>query len=136
MKKIKTIFIQVRTCDEEEWLTLGAKCTRYTDFTEAIRDYNFEDFYYAIRNEKVYNWEHTYFKARINWLTGIKRVVCLTKNVEMTERSCSKIFIREIAIEQNVSDISFKTLTEVLPTKDFIEWMKDQLKQEINIIQN
>ena len=54
----------------------------------------------------------------------------------MTERSCSKIFIREIAVEQNVSDISFKTLTEVLPTKDFIEWMKDQLKQEINIIQN
>ena len=43
----------------------------------------------------------------------------------MTEKSCSKIFIREIAIEQNVLDISFKTLTEVLPAKDFIEFIKD-----------
>lgn len=133
MKKIKTIFIQVRTCNEEEWLTLGAKCTRYTDFTEAIRDYNFEDFYYAIRNERVYNWEHTYFKARINWLTGIRRVVCLTKNIEMTEKSCSKIFIREIAVEQSISDISFKTLTEVLPTKDFIEFIQDNIKKETTI---
>lgn len=48
----------------------------------------------------------------------------------MTERSCSKIFIREIAIEQSISDISFKTLTEVLPTQDFIEFIQDIIKKE------
>ena len=94
MKKIKTIMIQVRTSDEEEWETVGSKGTKYTEFTQAIREYSFEDFYNAIYNERYYNWEHTFFTTKINWLTRVRRVVCLTKNIEMTEKSCSKIYIK------------------------------------------
>lgn len=135
MKKVKTIFIQIRTCDEEEWLTIGTKGTRYTDFTQSVREYNFIDFFSAIRNERYYNWEHTFFKAKINWLTRIRRVVCKTKNIEMTEKSCSKIFVKEIALEQDISNINLKTLIEVLPSKDFINFIQDNLSKEIVIEQ-
>lgn len=133
MKKIKTIMIQVRTSDEEEWETIGAKGIRYTEFTQAIREYSFEDFYNAIYNKRYYNWEHTFFTTRTNWLTRVRRVVCLTKNIEMTEKSCSKIYIKEIALTQDISNTSLKTLQEVLPAKDFIEFIKDNWKEEIDI---
>ena len=125
MKKIKTIIIQVRTCDEEEWLTIGSRGSRYTEFTQAIREYSFDDFFYAVLSKRYYNWEHTYFKAKINLFTRIKRVVCTTKNIEMTERTCSKIFIKEIAIEQDINSINLQMLCKALPAKDFIEFIKD-----------
>ena len=136
MKKIKTIMIQVRTSDEEEWVTIGSRGSRYTDFTEAIREYDFNDFFYAVANERYYNWEHTYFKAKTNWFTGINRVVCVTKNIEMTELSCSKIFIKEKAFEQDINSITLKALFEVLPAKDFIEFVEDNKKKNIDITQN
>ncbi len=125
MKKIKTILIQVRTSEKEEWVTIGSKGIKYTEFTQAIREYSFVDFYNAIFNERYYNWEHTFFTTRTNWLTGISRVVCLTKDIEMTEKSCSKIYIKEIALTQDINNITLKTLFEALPAKDFIEFIKD-----------
>jgi len=136
MKKVKTIFIQVRTCDEENWVTIGARCSRYTEFTQAIREYDFMDFFLAVWSKRFYNWEFNYFKAKINFFTGTKKVICTTKNIEMTEKSCSKIFIKEIAFEQDLSNIHLKTLFEVLPAKDFIEFVQDNIKKEIDIIQN
>jgi len=136
MKKIKTIMIQVRTSSEEEWLTIASKGTRYTYFEEARREYTFDEFFEAICNKRYYNWEHTYFKPKFNLFSRIRKIVCLTKNVEMTEESCSKIFIKEIAFEQDISNVSLKTLYDVLPAKDFIEFIKDNWNKEVNIIQN
>ena len=152
MKKITTIMIQVRTSDEEEWVTIGSRGSRYTDFTEAIREYDFNDFFYAVANERYYNWEHTYFKAKTNWFTGINRVVCVTKinlmigfMVPMLKKMYSSILkslesledhCKKINIQQDINNITLKALFEALPAKDFIEFVEDNKKKDIDITQN
>lgn len=124
-KKIKSIFIQIRTSSEEEWETICAKGTRYTNQEETIREYDFNDFWEAIANERYYNWEHTYFKASRSLFRRIKTLDCLLKNIRMTEESCSKIYVREIAFSVDISSTNIEALKEVLPAKDFIEFVKD-----------
>lgn len=125
-KKIKTIYIQIRTSDDEEWETIAAKGTRYTSQEETIREYDFNDFWEAIANERYYNWEHTYFKASESFFRKIKTLDCLTKNIRMTEKTCSKIYVKEIALSVDISSTNIKALKEVLPAKDFIQFIKDE----------
>lgn len=128
MKKIKTIFIQVRTSEKEKWLTIGTRGSRYTDFTQTIREYDFIDFFNMIKYPFEPEWECDYFIAKYNIFTGSRKIVCLTRNMEMTNSSCSKIFIKQIAIEQDLDKISLKSLFDALPAKDFIEFIQDNVK--------